>query len=46
MAVVFGLTHDMPDAVTVATTASIIMAASFAGLGMILSWLRLRVKNQ
>ena len=46
VAVVFGLTHDMPDAVTVATTASLIMAASFAGLGMILSWLRLRVKNQ
>ncbi len=45
VAVVFGLTHDLPDAVTVATTASIIMAASFAGLGMILSWARLMAKG-
>lgn len=44
VAVVFGLTHDLPDAVTVATTASIAMAACFAGLGMILSGARLMAK--
>lgn len=45
VAVVFGLTHHLPDAVTVATNGSIAMAAGFAGLGMILSWARLAAKG-
>ena len=45
VAVVFGLTHHLPDAVTVATNGSIAMAAGFAGLGMVLSWARLAAKG-
>jgi DHA2 family multidrug resistance protein-like MFS transporter len=45
VAVVFGLTQHLDDAVTVATTASIAMAAAFAGLGMILSWARLMARG-
>jgi DHA2 family multidrug resistance protein-like MFS transporter len=42
VAVVFGLTHGMEDAVSVGTHASIAMAAGLAGLATGLSWLRLR----
>lgn len=42
VAVVFGLTHGADSAVTLATHLSIGMAAGFAGLAMVLSWLRLR----
>ena len=45
VAVVFGLTHSLEDAVTVATNLSIAMAAGFAGLGMVLSWMRLRART-
>jgi DHA2 family multidrug resistance protein-like MFS transporter len=45
VAVVFGLTHDLPDAVSAATTASIAMAAGFSALGMVLSWARLAAKG-
>jgi DHA2 family multidrug resistance protein-like MFS transporter len=42
VAVVFGVTHGMENAVSVGTHASIAMAAGLAGLAMGLSWLRLR----
>ena len=42
VAVVFGLTHDFDGAVSLATELSIGMAAGFAGLATLLSWLRLR----
>lgn len=45
VAVVFGVTHHLADAVTVATNASIAMAAGFAGLGMVLSWARLAARG-
>jgi DHA2 family multidrug resistance protein-like MFS transporter len=42
VAVVFGVTHGMQNAVSVGTHAAIAMAACLAGLAMGLSWLRLR----
>ncbi len=42
VAVIFGLTHEMDGAVTLATHAAIGLAAGFAGLATVLSWLRLR----
>lgn len=42
VAMVFGLTYGGTDAVSLGTHVSIAMAASFAGLSMTLSWLRLR----
>jgi len=42
VAVAFGLTHDFDGAVVLGTQISIGMAAGFAGLAMVLSWLRLR----
>ena len=42
VAVAFGLTHDFVGAVVLGTQISIGMAAGFAGLAMVLSWLRLR----
>jgi DHA2 family multidrug resistance protein-like MFS transporter len=41
VAVVFGLTHDMPDPVVVGTHVAIGVAACFAALGTALSWARL-----
>ena len=42
VAVVFGLTHGMDGAITLGTHLAMGMAAGFAGLAMILSWMRLR----
>lgn len=42
VALVFGLTHGAPDAVAVGTKVAIGMAAGFAGIGMVMSALRLR----
>ena len=42
VALVFGLTHGEPDAVALGTKAAIGMAAAFAGIGMVMSTLRLR----
>ena len=41
VAVVFCLTHDQPDAVTLGTHVAIGLAAFFAALGTVLSWARL-----
>ena len=41
VAVVFGLTHDMPDPVVLGTHVAIGLAAGFACLGTVLSWARL-----
>ncbi|MEJ0020272.1 MAG: MFS transporter [Acetobacteraceae bacterium] len=42
VALVFGLTHGGPDAIELGTKLAIGMAASFAGLAMVLSLLRVR----
>jgi DHA2 family multidrug resistance protein-like MFS transporter len=42
VALVFGLTHGAADAATLGTKAALAMAAAFAGLGMVMSVLRLR----
>ena len=44
VAVVFGLTHHLADAVTVATNGCLAMAAGFAALGMVLSAARLAAR--
>ena len=45
VAVMFGLTHDLPDPVTAGMHASIALAAGFACLGAVLSWARLGDKS-
>ncbi len=42
VALVFGLTHGGPDAIALGTRGAIAMAASFAGIAMVLSMLRVR----
>ena len=42
VAVAFGLTHSAENAVVLGTQISIGMAAGFAGLACVLSWMRLR----
>jgi DHA2 family multidrug resistance protein-like MFS transporter len=42
VALVFGLTHGGADAIALGTKLSIGMAASFAGIAMVLSSLRVR----
>ena len=44
VAVLLGLTHDLPDPVVAGTHAALALAAGFAALGAVLSWARLAGK--